>query len=577
MKRLTLSYCVLALLLAVFSCSTESESPDGGTARDSSVPRDGGSTDGSVLRDAGVNPDAGAFEWEPSTTVFVDQTLAAACSARTYSVAARDCTGSDGAGYPSIEEAFVAMQVGEAVLLRGGTYMENYGTTSQPTAMAVPTSKNGTSWSPGEYNVVRSFPGEWAILDGNGQYFTFGLGAPSWNSGSYTLRYWVFENLEIRGGSTGGIGVHEGPVVIRNCYIHDNGRGPLGDGNRGGIHAYRLRDSTIELNYLFNNSGADDNNKAHVVIFADYLYYDFDIDHSNQANTIRYNLFDTMSGTHTSIKDKASQHFSSVMGGIDRDMTYADRGSNIHHNIFLGSGVAVQGRQQFEQIHHNISVGGRITGEDGGRFRPVPHITVYNNTVFGAPISNTIGYTLSIAELDLGWYAVNNIVSAFDSTDYSPAFGIAVNWCRSSDCGAPCTYTWTGTRVEGNLVHNPMSSRHYGLPDSYTCKATRWLSTTDFNARRSATNYVDMSASLFVGATGADAYRTDPAHSITGGGTVGNSGVGGAHPYLAGRTLPTYIGATAPGDSAWVEGVLALEQVDMFAAAARARSFMLAE
>ncbi|MCK5078197.1 MAG: hypothetical protein KAR38_17580, partial [Calditrichia bacterium] len=473
--------------------------------------------------------------------IYVDQTLSSNCTSGNYSIENRNCSGTDGDAYNTLQDVLwgtngsnPAISIGDTVYLREGVYQETYGSaTSQGAAMQISYLRNGTAWTPGNFNLISTYPGDdgFAIIDGSGDdyYFGIGYGGLSWDSGNGALKYWQFENLEIRNGSSAGIGVKKGPIRVRYCYIHDNGKGPHGDGNRGGIHAMRLENSLIEYNYFYNNSGNSDNNKTHIIIYADYLYNNFDINNCNKNNEIRYNLFNGAEQTYLGYKDKASQNLGSYSdNGLMTDMTNKDQGSKIHHNIFLNVRTAIMGRQYFQQIYNNILVGGKICGEDGGNFYPIFRICVYNNTMIGNYINNTIGYNRSEANLDLAWVCVNNIVENFGYADYSPSIGIAVNWSRT------CTrnYTWTNTLVNNNFLHNPQSSsRHYGLPDSYTCKTERWLNTAEFNSEFSVTNYTNSSTGLWKGATGADQYKTNGGFVLNGSSTISNGGIGSEHPF----------------------------------------------
>ncbi|OFX29427.1 MAG: hypothetical protein A2W92_13370 [Bacteroidetes bacterium GWA2_42_15] len=63
---------------------------------------------------------------------------------------------------------------------------------------------------------------------------------------------------------------------------------------------------------------------------------------------------------------------------------------------------------------------------------------------------------------------------------------------------------------------------------------------------------------LYKGTTGAARFKTRGSHVINGDTTIANGGIGGAHPYLEGVTLPSYIGATDPNNDSWVDTVLGL-------------------
>jgi len=58
-----------------------------------------------------------------ASTIYVDNSLSGDC-AGTYSIANRNCSGSDGDAYDTIQEAANAAVAGDVVLIRGGTYNE---------------------------------------------------------------------------------------------------------------------------------------------------------------------------------------------------------------------------------------------------------------------------------------------------------------------------------------------------------------------------------------------------------------------------------------------------------------------
>jgi len=504
-----------------------------------------------------------------ASTIYVDQTLSSSITNGTYNKVTRTSGGTDGNAYRTLREVIWgtngtngAASAGDTILLRGGTYREAWGNAgSYGAAMQIPQRLNGTSWTAGSYTIISSYPGEWAILDGStdGYYFGVGYGNLSWDNGAGALRYIKFERLGITGGSSAGLGIVLGPVWVTYCYIYENGKGAYGDGNRGGISGRRLMNSIIEYNYFYNNSGTSDHNKAHIVIYSDYLYqsYTYDFNNCNRDNEIRYNLFE--GSTNTAFKDKAAQFLGAHPSpyGFMTDMTNRAHGNKIHHNIGSGCQTLIYSKQDYAQIHNNISLGGSITSVDGSAEYPVFHRSVYNNTVIGSYISETIGYTRTESELDLAWFCTNNIISNFSYSDYSPSIGIAVMWRRDS----PCTYdyTWNDTYIDRNLIYRPGStSYHFGLPNSYACKSSRWVTTSAFNTATGTTNYTTSTDGLFLGSSGANRYKINSSFSLGSGRTAGAGGVGANHPYLSGVTIPTYLGAVDPNNSSWVDTVLGL-------------------
>ena len=129
-------------------------------------------------------------------TIYVDNRLSNNCSGN-YSIANRSCTGSDGDAYIKIQSALDAMNIGDTILIRGGIYRENNGSSSVD--IMISPSKNGDSWEPGHFNTLASYPGEWAVIDGEGNAPKgVVLGYKGMSGYSEELHYWKFERLELK-------------------------------------------------------------------------------------------------------------------------------------------------------------------------------------------------------------------------------------------------------------------------------------------------------------------------------------------------------------------------------------------
>ena len=102
-----------------------------------------------------------------SANIYVDQTLVSDCTSGNYSIANRDCSGSDGNAYNGLQEALLAMADGDDLFLRGGTYTGTgpYGSDLQDADFYIPYTTDGT---PENHCSIQSYPGEWAVLVGSG-------------------------------------------------------------------------------------------------------------------------------------------------------------------------------------------------------------------------------------------------------------------------------------------------------------------------------------------------------------------------------------------------------------------------
>lgn len=533
-----------------------------------------------------------------AANIYVDNTLENDCVTGNYSTANRTCTGSDGSAYNIIQNAIDAMNIGDKIYIRGGTYRENNGNSN--IEIYIPTSLNGTSWNEGEYNYIGSYPGEWAIIDGERTAPGGKLLGNTNTYGSYSncniptgtgsdLAYWKFERMEFTGGTSpnndvdGGAAIHinGGPFIVRYNYFHDNwdteslavpGRC---DNNPSAITLYRPHDSIFEFNTFIHNGCAGVNGDQ-VQIFSDYKdeaggCMDLvDINNAVRKNIWRYNYFDGSNGSteaEVGLKYKASQLLTDTDASY---MTYKNYGDDIHHNIIKNhteSGTIL--RQDFIQFHHNILDGDGIELGQRSTWRRW-FATVYNNTLLNG---NILGWwDDSVQRYEFNDYMVNNILSGFDrpSATYKFIFQrIADNPIDNSG--------WVANEVvDRNYVYNMTSytSATCGNGDPIRIgDASLWTEDSHFgcftmdeyNAENGWTNWQKASSegtdNLYAGSSGTDKYITRATHVVSGSTTISTGGISILHPYLSGVTIPSYLGATNPNDNAWVAGVLSLASV----------------
>lgn len=513
-----------------------------------------------------------------AATRYVDST-AGACTGN-YSIANRNCTGSDGNSYATIQAALNAMSAGDTIYMRGGTY--TFGGGSGHGCVNIPSTKNGSAWTAGSYNTLSSYPGEWAIIDGENNCGDRGVGVGIYDadySNASDIAYWVFEKFEIKnartssGGYSWGLFVMGGPVKVRYMYIHDNLT--TGADNAAGFGAYHLHDSTVEYNYFYNNGRSSySDNAAHIVMFSDYQWT------SNLANgysggsssyvslkgnIFRYNFLDT---APTAIKYKGYQVLSgrNTANGYPASDTYETYGDNIHHNIITNvywTGILVH--QDFTQVYKNIidsssgNIGISTNYEDD--YPNTYKVTIYNNTIIDFNTAhNGLTYYASIFSFGVG---TNNGVPEADAKSFEYQYNNIID-------NSAGYYAQIGSRVSSVTNGEFISSNNYFYrPAASNTNYIRYLGTV-YNQSgwegQSASdspkvlyaNAYDAGNLLWTDTSGANKYIPRNTHIIEGSTTIANGGVGGAHPYLSGVTLPSYVGAVNPGDSAWVAGVLGL-------------------
>jgi len=490
-------------------------------------------------------------------------------------------TPGEGIGYSTVQAAIIAMNPGDHIYLRGGTYQEGH--------IGIPPSKNGNSWTDGNYNKLSSYPGEWAILDGQNNCAK-GTGedisgvvlgyAVYDNSASYDLKYWWFERIEIKNGRNSDNGhaaafmAAGGPFKWRYCYIHDNKSSSSG-ANPGGLKGHHWHDSVIEYCYFDDNglTSGSDLNAANVLIYTDYNHADTaengfdDGDTSNRPcarNIIRYNNF---SGSSVGFKHKSGQLFSgrNPSGGHGWDDTYNTYGDQIHHNIFQNAALtSILVEQDFCQVYNNITVGDRnsilVQYQPGYQ---IYKVCIYNNTVVSSSVSGLTRYRSDRFAFEpdehYGW-DYNNI---FDGTAAGASW-----WCADeafnivpvgSGGSSACTNDIMNVSsyfATKNYFYRPDSSAVFRLRNvSYTAAGFEEQSATGGD-KTTYYNIYDDDNLLFQGTSDANKYKTRRSHVIEGSIKISDGGVGGVHPYLSGVTIPSYVGATNPSDDSWVDGIL---------------------
>lgn len=527
-------------------------------------------------------------------TVYIDNTLNSNCLAGAYSISNRSCSGTDGDAYPVIQDAINSASVGDVLYMRGGTYNE--------VAIDIPESKNGTAWTNGNYTTLMSYPGEWAIVDATGlntsgvswtqmAVFTHPYGYGVGEASSYTS-YWKFSNFEVTGGRTGFF-LKADHIKWHYMYIHDNGR-VMGstDSLIGGIVSVGPRYAEIKYSYFKDNiqTGSSNRNNSNILFDSDYKDNNgnggaFNENAATHSNEIAYNYFE---GSKISLRQKNQQRF----GYNDRDpndMTYSEYGDKWHHNIILDADEAIGSSQDFIQIYNNITDTtinvGRMSGADGD-VPIVYNAVVYNNTVKrDSTVSSYASFTTS-AGYDVAmnnFYDVKdgsgNVISttvhenvwfynniADRNTSGYQDYPFMLHWNMPANTTEPSQDN-SDVVVERNLIHDNAHSDTFVVGHNYDSSFTlcdyQAQDVSGFNACseiwRNITgilNWDNNVTGLYTGTTGANQYITDGTFMLDGTKSICTGGKSGNHPYLAGVTLPTYVGATNPNNNGWVFGVL---------------------
>lgn len=284
--------------------------------------------------------------------LFVDSTLLFDCTSGSYSAEYRDCSGSDGNAYDTLQEALDLMSGGDDIFIRGGTYIGQF---------VISGTADGT---PSNWSSLQSYPGEWAILDANGlsdreMVLGFESYAKTRDGDSTILEYFRIERLEITGSGRGvGLFLSGGPFIIRYCFIHDNLATSCGN-NPAGIKGMIWRDTTVEYCWFRDNGCSSQPNERHsaaaVQIHTSYPYQTWPVpptpstdcsdqgvcDRCYQRNVYRYNLVeDTADRARHGFHDKDIE----VLTPLDAiDWTRHDFGNEIHHNIIVHYARSAEG------------------------------------------------------------------------------------------------------------------------------------------------------------------------------------------------------------------------------------------
>jgi len=479
-----------------------------------------------------------------AANIYVDKTLSSNCTSGNYSTSNRNCSGNDGNAYRTIQAAIDAMSPGDHIFMRGGTYQPSPGTVN---LIRIPTSKNGSSWSEGNYNKLTSYPEEWAIIDGRNNCGNRGVALGNYQatySGVSDLKYWIFEKFEVKnarspdGAFSWGIFASGGPNKFRYLYMHDC-HASSGGNNPAGLSGYHWQGSTVEYCYLYNNGTASstEDNPCNIMTFSDYhsgtwCTSGFDPSSSSyraaQKNEIRYNY---LVGSSCGYKVKGYQCLADRTPWQD---TYDDYGDKIHHNIFLNARkYAIVVHQDFAQVYNNIIVGGRhgVTVNyqpDAQHYK----VVVYNNTM----INTLVGIVRYGSGNDFGdngnhyGWDYNNILDGNSSySGYCTLYGL--NPQPAGPCGN--TYTMSNYHNAYNYFYRSGSNNLMRMNDT-TYTASGFESQSYYQ------------------------YMTNGNHYLEGSKTIANGGIGGSHPYLAGVIIPSYVGATDPNNDSWVNTVLNL-------------------
>jgi hypothetical protein len=520
--------------------------------------------------------------------LFVDNQLSANTSS--YSIENRSTGGSDGNAYKKIQDAVNAMDTGDTIYLRDGTYYE--------VSISLTSNRHGSAGAP---NVIRSYKDEWAIIDGQYGGVDNSRAAVFWctGGGRPNITYWVFERMEITGGGHPTILPGRGSGIymesashceFRYLYIHDNYENQS-QAAAGGIQLTAgANNNIIEYCYFKCNGnpfGERNDGNSQIAIYSDYKYGNpVDINTAMSKNVIRYNLMDGACSdpnnfTPYGVMHKGFQRLTGYNHGenqnpgdaLPNDGSSREYGDQIHHNIIINSGGGMRLDQDYMQAYNNIihlvrrpvygataiHTRDMYTGRRGSFWA-----CIYNNTIFADHLDAIHyrvypdNYDCTDGLIDYGYgFAVNNIIQDADK-GWDWAGGISFGAGSQSNCD--------------NNFPDPLDLNNYNISRNLFFECTE----SDAIARFSNRDYTveeimqtpaaDLvwkinSGTMFKGDTGTAQYKALD-YALDGTYSIANGGLGGSHPYLSGVAIPSYVGASDPNDDAWVDIVHNLKDLN---------------
>lgn len=533
-----------------------------------------------------------------SSDIYVDGTMGSDCVSGNYSITSRDCSGSDGIAYRILEDALDNMQDSDDIYLRGGTYtpVGRYNPSGLTDAdFYINHNIDGT---PEDHCSIQSFPGEWAVLESSGaRGLVLGHKAQE-KDDTYRISYWDFSRFEVDGNGISsdkwaGIGINGEYNTFKYLYIHDNTNTVGTTGTMAGLLLWVPQNTTVKYNYFRRNGcTSDDNNCAQIDIVTDYStasssnscsgrmwLVDGPLDWTEyvMSNEFAYNYFD-LDGVLVDglVKYKSQQVLTAwlednaniVCSGDEivagdflstLDLTNKDNGDDWHHNL-APSQRAWLG-QDFVQFHSNI-IGDQIKAGPDRINQPI-NAVIYNNTIMGYPIKYSAISSSSGWDSNVGGGQQPLVVSEYNNILASPSqVGnyLELSFLVDAESGI------TGKIYPGyfNVTNNYLYDVAGNSDSTHQVRISNVEYTlSEFDSAYSFTNYIKPSSegsdNLFMGTSGANQYITRGEHSVGGANTIADSGADTPHPYISGVTIPSYMGATNPGnidDNNWVDGLM---------------------
>lgn len=476
--------------------------------------------------------------------------------------------------------ALDVVQPGDTIMLRGYKYKS----TDVPDSMfTLKISGNTENWI-----TMMSFPGDEniAVLDGDNNVKA---GSVYSIIGSLTaVTHYGFERIWVKNGATPdgtcARGFHggEGPFSFRYCVFTDI-LATSGSSVPSALSIHRPTNVLIEYCYFHNNGSETriEYNPAHILFYGDYnesvvardgFTYLGDGQHAAK-NVVRYNYFGK--GNVGIMDAKENQYFCGRNAdGNGYDMSYKEYSDEIYYNVFDSLlSTAILSNMDFVQIHNNAILncyGGITVGyNESYNYRPM----IYNNTLknvsnVGIAVKQWHDYPTGSefnSEPDYYVYVINNITDSCTqtSTNSLEEYTIQVDTTDFIVDGVTVD-NQDSAYLQNNYSYRP--SKHSNDPTGTLVWYIRYLRKTiaDLSSKylfKHFRNDYDTDNQLWQSDTGYRQLIPRVEHTINGDTLAINAGIGGAHPYLSGVTLPTYIGASSGSDTTTIKNVYNVQKL----------------
>jgi parallel beta-helix repeat protein len=290
-----------------------------------------------------------------ATIYYVDGNLTSDCKSGNYNKAKRNCSGSDGNAFNTIQEACNVVSAGDFVYVRGGIYNDDVDLTTSGTAS--------------QRIVFQAYSGENPVVDGSGIHDNKLVRI----GGSYI----IWDGIDVRDGANKGLYMHGNYGIVRNIETYNNGH--------SGIFIDVCHNVLVEYN------------KAH-----DNGWNGIDVMESNNV-TVRYNT-------------AYNQRNHMGIQAVSNHLKLWPTGNLIYNNeVYNNINGIYWAHNRNGKIYNNVIYKNRDNGISFNYMTPVGPVTynayvkIYNNTI----VDNKNGIANPLAN----YLTINNNILAYNTSN----------------------------------------------------------------------------------------------------------------------------------------------------------------